>query len=202
MEASFYFQVSIDQCNNFIEYIIKGIYGVQDYEITEKDDETKIIQINTDPHIPLINSLPSTIHKEEKVIYDSRDLTNIINDIKEAISDYFQSISYFHENVHSILVRSDELKSIVYQLASDQIISRFAALDNDKFIIVVDPHPLALILKVVDNVLIINIYKDIIKWVFDVDDGYSGILECMNPIWKKWKDNGNITMSIQPPNYV
>ena len=204
MFQSYSFNIPIIQWESYLEHIIDGIYGIKQggYNITREHNGVRRIDLKTNPHIPLINSLPRTIRNSATVYYSGNKLSIVGMFIKDAISDFLRPGGTYHINVDQIVVDTNELKPIIQQLACDNIITRYASLDNNMFIIYVEPYPLGVLVKIVDGALIANIYAETISAPFDVDDGYNGILSYMNPIWIKWKEAGDITAPIQPPNYL
>jgi hypothetical protein len=202
---NYYFKIPIGQWDLYLKHIIGDIYGIEDgnYKIKHEYNGFRRIELRANPQIPLINSLPKTIHTNKcSIYYEGEILTDIIKSIEETISDYFMPGGKYHPNVKIININSEELEMIVHQLALKHVITKYAKLEYNKFIIYIEPYPITFILKVIDNTLVINIFTDNMISPFDIDDGYSGILESMNSIWEEWKNKSDITASIQPPNYI
>lgn len=203
--CGYYFNIPINQWELYLKHIIVGIYGIKNsnYTVVHEHNGVKRVEIKTNPQIPLINSLPMTLHKNQQAIYyTGENLVNIVSSIKDAISDFFTPGGIYHNDSKLIQLNSEELEPIIKQLASDYVINRYAQLDDNKFIIHIEPYPVTILLKVLCGSLIINIFSETIISPFDVDDGYTGVLTCLNPMWKKWRTTGDITAPIQPPNYV
>ena len=182
------------------------MYGVREgeYEIVRDHNGVRRIEIETNPHLPLINSLPSTKRTSpDGTIYCSGPIVDEVGSaIKSAITDYVTPGGKFHLAPHQIPLDAAQLGPIIRELALTERITKYAAISHDQFIIYVQPHPLTVLIKVVNGFLVVHIYAETVHTMFDVDDGYNGILKCLNPGWNSWKEAGDLTAPIQSPNYV
>lgn len=203
--SQYYFEVSIDQWDLYMKHIIEGIYGVKEANcrIIQGRDEILIVEIETNPNIPLINSLPATIIRESAIVYHSnKTLVAIVDEkIRRTFTDFLHPVGTYYTTTNKVTLAPFELKPIIMQLARDRKINKFIELTQERFLIYIAPFIAGAIIKVIDNILTITIYARIDS-TFDVDDGYTGILTELNPIWIKWKEAGNITAPIHSPNYV
>lgn len=204
--SSYYFNIPLTQWDLYIKHIIEGIYGVKEggYRITREHNGNRRIELSANPQIPLINSLPITVRKSPGTFsyYMGDMLENVEVAISKAITDYILPGGTFHVNPTIIQLHEFELGPIIHQLALDKRITKFALLTNNKYIVYIEPNPVVALVKIIDGRLYVNIYAETIQSTFDVDDGYFGPLSCMNPSWRKWKEVGDITAPIQPPNYI
>lgn len=203
---NYYFKIPISQWDTYLLHIIDGIYGVGEggYKVVHEHNGIRRIELSTNAHIPLTRSLPQTIRQSSTTYYDDIEtLTRVGTIIRNAILDYFQPGGTYYPNSRKICIEQGDLKFIIYQLAVMNWIDKFAPLSDDQFIVYIHPHLVTALVKVVNTQLIVNIYAETVaRGPFDVDDGYTGILDALNPIWQQWKDNGDITMPISPPNYL
>ena len=202
----YYFDIPCRQKDLYLKHIIEGIYGVKDnnFTVTRETRESIRIEITVDPQIPLINSLPETKLLDGMApTYhaDKRLVTNVGNKFYDTIMDYNHPIGVFYHLPNKITLAPQELGLIIRELARQQIITRFAQIDDNRFAIYIYPYMIVLIAKVIDDTLVVTIF-DMNRSTFDVDDGYSGIFSVLNPAWEQWKKNGDITAPIQPPNHV
>jgi len=204
---NYFFNVPVSQWDVYIKYIIEGIYGVKDdkYTVTHEFNGIRRIKLNTNPQIPLINSLPITIkltnfpiiHYENSELIDKIGIT-----IRNAIEDYCTQGGHYYKDATIIHIKEKNLKGIIFQLAREGKITRFGTLANNQFIVSIYPYPVTVLVKCSNGILFTNIYADVIRSTFDIDDGYTGILKYMNSNWISWKENDDLTAPIQPPNYV
>lgn len=201
---NYYFNIPLEKWDAYLKYIIEGIYGVKEgYKITREHNGVRRIELEVNSQIPLINSLPKTIIKDEQLKYYSGDnLESVGLAINTAIKDYIRPGGTFHLEPKKIRVHDFELGPIIFQLARDLQITKFASLINNQFIVYIEGNPVVALITTIDGWLNITIYADTINSTFDVDDGYYGLLICMNPNWLQWKEVKDITAPIQPPNYV
>lgn len=206
MKSKYYFNIPVSQWDLYIKHIIEGIYGIknQEYTLVREHNGIKRIELEADPQIPLINSLPVTIHTSNPpIVYYSGDkLTEVASFIINTINDFFTPGGKFHSNTNLIILDKSELGPIIHQLALNKIITKFAPLSNNQFIVYIFPHPITVLVKITTGTLVANIYSESLTSTFDVDDGYTRILTCMNPSWLLWKEKDDITAPIQSPNYV
>lgn len=204
---NYYFNIPVSQWDTYTQYILEGIYGVKesDYKIKYEHDGIRRVEIITSSQIPLINSLPITIKRPDQKLphYPEGTLVDRVGAaIRNAVVDYMHTESHYYSDASIIHTSENNLIDLIYQLAREDKITRFAMLTNNRFIVYIRPYPVTLLVKCMNDQLMINIYADVIVSTFDVDDGYSGPLECMNSNWIKWKEIGDLTAPIQPPNYV
>lgn len=205
-QCGYYLDVPVDQWDLYLEYIVTRIYGITDGQFTverELNGKRRIL-FQTNPQLPLINSLPRTM--SDPTIpphFDDRAHLEVIEKIiRLAIDDFFHPGGTYYRNPIFIHVYPAQLDPIVRQLAKERRIYKFVPLPGNRFMINIQPYPVVLILKVVDNYLSISFYTDLRNSFFDVDDGYEGQLVCLNPNWQQWKEIGDITAPIHPPNHV
>jgi hypothetical protein len=205
-QSNYFFKIPISQWDTYLRCIVDGIYGIEEggYKVVHEHNGIRRIELSTNYHIPLIRSLPKTIRQTSRSYYDDIEvLTYTGMAIRNAIIDYFQPGGVYYSNPSNISIEAGDLKFIIYELAVMNWIDKFATLSDDRFIVYIHPHLVTALVKVVNARLIVNIYAETIGHCpFDVDDGYSRVLECLNPGWQQWKDNGDITAPICPPNYL
>ena len=204
--SSYYFNVPLTQWDLYCKHIIEGIYGVKEggYRITRDHNNMRRIELTVNPQIPLINSMPVTIKKtpETAVYYIGNILEDVAISIQNAVRNYIEPGSTFHINPKKIPIHDLELRPLIYQLALDERITKFSLLTNNQFIVYIEPYPVVVLIKILNNYLCVNIYSETIQSTFDVDDGYFGHLSCLNPFWIQWKEAADLTAPIQPPNYI
>lgn len=204
---SYYFNIPLDQWEEYLQHIVYGMYGVKEGGFKVKGDYNGVrrIDIETDPQFPLIVSLPETVKRSDRLnIYcTNEELINEVDKcIRRTLNDYFAPGGTFYENPQQIKISKGELPLVVKQLAANGSITKFAELDHNRYIIFIDPMKVTIILKEIDGVLIVNIFADCVGSPFDIDDGYSEPLACLNSGWTRWKEQGKLSAPIQPPNYV
>lgn len=205
-KVAYYLDIPIDNWDLYFKHIVRGIYGVKEGEYYTRFEEGGIrrIEFEVNPTIPLINSLPRTIHNQSQSPHyeNINKMLEVEIAIKTAIKDFLRPGGTYYPNTKMVLLTTEELYSIVLELGRIHKINKFAFLSQNRFLVYIHPYPVIIILKVVHGVLVVTIYADVVRSLFDVDDGYSGILRDMNPMWEQWKEDGDITAPIQPPNYV
>ena len=199
----YYLDIPIDQWEAYLKYIIEGIYNIKDYTVTENRSGIRHVEFETDPQIPLINSLPQTIIRSEVIVHHSNEklVATIGEKIQAALADYVHPIGTYYPIVNKVLLAPEELEPIIRQLAREHKINKFVSLSHGRFVIHTFPYNMTVIVKVVDNTLTVTIQARN-NSTFDVDDGYTDILTDLNPTWIKWKEADDITAPIHPPNYV
>lgn len=189
------------------KYIIEGIYNVHDgeYKVTREYGGIRRIEFSTNCQIPLINSLSETIRSSDGsfIYFADKDKINLILiAINNAIIDYFHPGGRYYSEATRIKLDKGELSSVMYQLACQDEITKFAKLSDEQFLLYIKPCPITVLVKVVNGEFLINIYTGAVKQTFDIDDGYSGLLSSLNEGWNKWKEVGDITAPILEPNYI
>lgn len=205
MLRDFILKIPKNNIELYTEYILHNIYELKDFKYKGEDENYYIIIFNTDDQIPLMNSLPLTIKKDINKIYYSNK--KILETIKLKILQAIKLFSYDINNgiipiqYGKIILNRDELNLIIKQLALIDFINKYYQISKDCYLIFVNIK-LAIIIKLRNSVLEILIYDESVGCPFDIDDGYTGLLSCMNDNFNLWINNNNITKSIHPPNYV
>lgn len=201
---SYYLDIPVDKWDLYCEHIVKGIYNVKDgeYKVTGQHNGVKRIEFKVNNQFPLINSLPRTVVHDISSVHDvDRNIIETVSStITTALTDYLYPGGNYHISAARVPVPFGRLKSILYRLARESKITKFCLIRDEIYIIYVEPHPVSFLLRVVNGTLNVNIYTP--RNTFDIDDGYSGILTPLNTNWTKWKEVGDITAPIQPPNFV
>lgn len=202
---SYYLNIPVDQWDFYLKHIVWGIYGIKEtqYKVVHESNGIRKIEFATNNQVPLINSLPRTIIRENDMIYfkDKRKLDAIRVAIMDAVKDELITNGSYYIDAITIKLTSCEIPLIIYQLARDKVISKFADLGNNKFIVTIAGYQIAMIIQSVNNKLYVTAYSNA-RHTFDVDDGYSFILSSLNVGWNKWKEIGDISAPIQPHNIV
>lgn len=203
--VQYYFEVPIRQHELYMKHIIEGIYGIKESacRITQTRNGVRTIHIGADPNVPLINSLPMTIVQDSPLVHhENTELVTAVGEkINTTFMDFRHHIGTYYTKIDKIMLSPTELKSVIMQLARERKINKFIELKGDRFLVHIEGFLATAIVKVVDNILVITIYARIDS-MFDVDDGYTGILTELNSVWSKWKEAGDITTPIHPPNIV
>lgn len=206
MAMRYQFIIPIDQWDNYIKYIITRIYGSQENQCVIEGDHgnDRYIHLDVNPQVPLINSLPFTICETSDVIHctNATKVAATKAMIDNGIRDEFHLGSRYYHSPKSISMDTTELKAIVWQLARQRDITKFIELTHGQFLIAIQPYIMTLLLRVANNQLEVNIYQSCTISPFDVDDGYDGILSCLNPAWHYWLQKGDITAEIHQSNHV
>jgi len=205
-QNNYFLNVPIPQWELYMEYITRRIYGISNgqYTIIRIIGSFTRIEFSTNMQIPLINSLPRTLFLDNQIVYfeDKDKLQRISNSMRTTVADYLTPGGIYHSEASPILLSNEDLPLVIKELARNKEITSFAKLTEGKYLIYMELYPITIILRVINEVLRITIYDNVINETFDVDDGYSGILKCMNSSWSQWKKTGDITAPIHPPNYV
>lgn len=201
----YHFEIHISQYDLFMEHIITGIYGSLESDCLVRyiGNTMCTIDLDVDHDIPLINSLPKTIIQDIDIVYcDNKQLVDAVwNKISSALSDCCSSIgTYYHEST-PIKLSQEDLRPIILQLARERKVAKFIELNDGKFLIYVNDVCTIALVKVINGEFVISIYSRL-ESMFDVDDGYDGYLEQLNPAWIKWRENGDITAPIHLPNVI
>lgn len=203
--STYYFNVPLDQYDDYVHHIIDKLYGVKEGNFRLVRDRVNVVrlELQTHPQIPFINSLPETVLLNEVTVYQpNSQLVDAVGiKIQAAITDFLHPIGKYYSNPNKLIIHDHDLKLCIKQLARDCKISRFIELDNNRFIVHVAPHLVTALIKVINNTLVITVCNSL-KSIFDIDDGYSPFFNDLNSALNKWKETGDITVPIHPPNYV
>jgi hypothetical protein len=203
--SGYYLNIPVQQWDSYLRHIIVGIYGIEEnqYKVVRESGGIKTVEFSTNGQIPLINSLPrTTIGTMDRVYFKDKARLNAISlAIMHAAKDELTSNGVYYVDAIPIKLTPEEVPAAIYQLTRDKILSKFANLGNNKFIIVIPLYQLPMILQSVDNNLYVTTYS-ILSSPFDVDDGYHSLLSPLNISWRKWREIGDITVPIHPNNFV
>lgn len=202
--SKFYLNVPVEQWDIYLEHIITKIYGVSepDFKVTMDRGGIRRVEFRVDPIVPLINSLPETIHLNppDSRYFEDVDRLQIITELlQQAVSDYKRPGGTFRPRFVIVNMTPTELPNVIRQLCRDRVIDRYLTLTDDRYL--VTTLQMVMLLKVVNNAL--QIYLCAPDYTFDIDDGYTGtgIVE-LQPIWQAWRDAGDFTAPIHRPNYI
>lgn len=205
MSCTYYHDVLLTQIGDYLQYILKDIYGVteDDCYIVDKGIETCRIKFQVNPIIPFINSLPRTINNGSSQPYYNIYKVNAVKEkIFFAICDISHPIGIYRSNPREIIIIPEDLKSIIQHLAKIKFITKFAQLEENKFVLYVKPYTLVIIVQIINYKLIVNVYNDVKSPFFDINHGYLDIFRNLNNNWNKWREDNDITQPIHEPNYV
>lgn len=196
----------LDKLDLYYRYLVQGIYGATQYEHLGDTYGYRKIRVYVNIHLPLINSLPKSVHKKYTrnfTFFPNTTLLNkVVSSIRNAIIDFFTPGGNFYSNIVPIEVTNKQLRLCIYEAARTDAITKFAELANETFIVYIAPYPITAIVSSIADKLMINIYHSN-ETIFDIDEGYNGmLLRPLNDWWLIWSNKSDITAPIQPPNIV
>jgi hypothetical protein len=202
---NYYLNIPVDQWDLYLKHIVYNIYGIEDgqYKISRELNNIRRIEFAVKNYIPLVNSLPATIIAyKDKVYFENRQLLDAVQvSIIDAAKDNIIPGGTYYMDAIKIRISPEEISPVVYQLAYNSIITKFADLGDNKYIITVGKYQTPMIIQSVNNSLYVTLYNNA-RSTFDIDDGYEFILFPLNKGWNEWKEIGDITAPIQSPNII
>jgi len=202
---NYYLDIPVNQWDLYFKHIVNGIYGIKEgnYKVTRESNGIRKIEFNISNQIPLVNSLPATIISNKDIKYfENKQLLDAVEiAIIDAAKDSIVPGGVYYVDAIRIKVKPNEISPIVRQLARNLVITKFAYLGNDKYIITVKKYQSPLIIQSVNDNLYVTTYSNA-RTTFDVDDGYSYILSPLNSSWNEWRKIADISAPIHPPNII
>lgn len=214
MVCFYNYKVRVPKVNleTYIEYILKGLYNLKDDDfwwlekkeisgyknvtLVRETDEFYDLEFRLCTFTALHNALPKTIRHSDKVFFeDETIITAAVDRISNMIRSALDDVARYSREI--VNISPNQMLCLIRHLANTNIIQRYTPLDIEGYYLC-SARGVPFFLGSVSAQLICQMTLA----SFDADNGFvqSDYITHLNDSFQIWKENGDLSAPILPPN--